>query len=128
MNQDEITTTGGQITSVNQLSVAGSIGIEKVRPYERNAKKHDKKQIKQIAKSIEEFGFNQPVELISYAIVNSTKADDIVLDLFGGSGSTMIACEKMGRIAYIQELDPKYVDVIIKRWENYTGNKAVKIE
>jgi DNA modification methylase len=69
----------------------------------------------------------KPVELISYAITNSTKAEDIVLDLFGGSGSTLIACEKMGRIAYIQELDEKYCDVIIKRFEDYTGLKAEKL-
>lgn len=69
----------------------------------------------------------KPVELISYAIKNSTKADDIIMDLFGGSGSTLIAAEKMGRIAYICELDEKYCDVIIKRWEDYTGNKAKKL-
>lgn len=69
----------------------------------------------------------KPVELISYALHNSSKADDIVLDLFGGSGSTLIACEKTNRICYMSELDPKYVDVIIKRWEDYTGNKAEKL-
>jgi DNA modification methylase len=69
----------------------------------------------------------KPVELISYAIANSTKADDVIADLFGGSGSTLIAAEKMGRTAYIQELDPKYCDVIIKRWEDYTGQKATKL-
>ncbi len=50
-----------------------------------------------------------------------------VLDLFGGSGSTLIACEQTGRMCYIMELDPHYVDVIIKRWENFTGEKAVLI-
>jgi site-specific DNA-methyltransferase (adenine-specific) len=69
----------------------------------------------------------KPVELISYAIHNSSKADDIVLDLFGGSGSTLIACEKTNRICYMSELDPKYCDVIIKRWEDFTGLKAEKI-
>lgn len=69
----------------------------------------------------------KPVELISYALHNSSKADDIVMDLFGGSGSTLIACEKTNRICYMSELDPKYVDVIIKRWEDYTGNKAEKL-
>jgi len=57
----------------------------------------------------------KPVELISYALFNSSKAEDIVLDLFLGSGSTLIACEKTNRICYGMELDPKYVDVIIKR-------------
>jgi DNA modification methylase len=69
----------------------------------------------------------KPVELISYAIHNSSKADDIVMDLFGGSGSTLIACEKTNRICYMSELDPKYCDVIIKRYEDYTGQKALKI-
>jgi DNA modification methylase len=69
----------------------------------------------------------KPVELISYALTNSTKADDIVLDLFGGSGSTMIACEKMGRTGYLLELDPRYIDVIVKRWEDYTRLKAEKL-
>lgn len=52
---------------------------------------------------------------------------DIVLDLFGGSGSTLIACEQLGRKCYTMELDPHYVDVIIQRWEDYTGKKAVKL-
>lgn len=63
----------------------------------------------------------KPVELIMYALTNSSKEDDIVLDLFGGSGATLIACEKMGRVAHISELDPKYVDVMIQRWCDYTG-------
>jgi DNA modification methylase len=49
-----------------------------------------------------------------------------VLDLFGGSGSTLIACEKTGRIARLMELDPRYVDVIVKRWQDYTGKKATR--
>ena len=69
----------------------------------------------------------KPVELFAYQIQNSTKKNDIVLDLFGGSGTTIIACEQTGRISYCMELDPKYCDVIIKRYENLTGNKAVKI-
>jgi len=69
----------------------------------------------------------KPVELITYAITNSSKQDDIVMDLFGGSGSTMIACEKTYRRAFLMELDPRYIDVIIKRWEDYTGEKAKKL-
>lgn len=69
----------------------------------------------------------KPVELIQYALFNSSKADDIVLDLFLGSGSTLIAAEKTGRICYGMELDPRYVDVIIKRWEDYTNDKATKL-
>jgi DNA modification methylase len=67
----------------------------------------------------------KPVELIERAITNSSKSRDIVLDLFGGSGTTLIAAERTGRSARLMELDPKYVDVIVQRWQDYTGNKAV---
>jgi DNA modification methylase len=66
----------------------------------------------------------KPVALPEEAINNSSKGMDIVLDLFGGSGSTLIACEKVGRKARLMELDAKYCDVIVKRWEDFTGNKA----
>ena len=66
----------------------------------------------------------KPVELIVNAILNSTKEKEIVLDLFGGSGSTLIACEQTGRSARIMEIDEHYCDVIIKRWENLTGYRA----
>lgn len=66
----------------------------------------------------------KPVELIGKAIKNSSKGDDIVLDLFGGSGSTLIACEQLNRKCYMMEIDPIYCDVIIKRWENLTGRRA----
>ena len=67
----------------------------------------------------------KPVELIERAIRNSSKSRDIVLDLFGGSGTTLIAAERTGRSARLLELDPKYVDVIIERWQNMTGQVAV---
>jgi hypothetical protein len=70
----------------------------------------------------------KPVELPERAITNSTKQGDSVLDLFGGSGSTLIACEKIGRLARVMELDPKYCDVIVKRWEDFTGKKAILAE
>lgn len=69
----------------------------------------------------------KPVEVSERAVVNSSKQDDLVLDPFLGSGSTLIAAEKTGRICYGMELDPKYIDVMIKRWEDYTGRKAEKI-
>jgi len=69
----------------------------------------------------------KPLEFIGVALRNSSRKGDIVLDLFGGSGSTLIACEQLNRICYMMELDPKYCDVIIKRWEALTGKKAVKI-
>jgi len=67
----------------------------------------------------------KPVELIERAITNSSKSRDIVLDLFGGSGTTLIAAERTGRSARLMELDPRYVDVIVKRWQEYTGGTAV---
>ena len=68
----------------------------------------------------------KPISLISMAINDNPKAKNIY-DSFGGSGSTLMACEQTGRNAYIMELDPKYVDVIINRWEQYTGEEAVLI-
>lgn len=69
----------------------------------------------------------KPIELIAQSIRNSSIRDQVVLDLFGGSGSTMMAAEQLNRKAYLMEFDPRYVDVIIKRWEKQTGNKAKKI-
>ena len=67
----------------------------------------------------------KPVALVERAIRNSSKTRDVVLDPFGGSGSTLIACEKAGRQARLIELDPKYVDVIIRRVQDYSGMAAV---
>lgn len=67
----------------------------------------------------------KPVKLFDYQIQNNKKGGDIVLDLFGGSGTTIVACEQNGRCARVMELDPRYVDVIIDRWEKLTGEKAV---
>ena len=67
----------------------------------------------------------KPVALIERALENSSKGGDIVSDLFGGSGSTLIACEKINRHARLMELDPKYCDVIIKRWQDFTGQQAI---
>ena len=66
----------------------------------------------------------KPVELFDYQICNNTKKGDVVLDLFGGSGTTLIACEQNGRESYLMELDPKYCDVIVERWEKLTNEKA----
>jgi DNA modification methylase len=70
----------------------------------------------------------KPVALIERALSNSSKGGDIVSDLFGGSGSTMIACEKTNRHSRMMELDPKYCDVIVKRWQEFTGKEAVHAE
>ena len=68
----------------------------------------------------------KPVELVERAIRNSSRPGDIVLDPFGGSGTTLIAAEKSGRKARLIELDPKYVDVIVRRWEDFTGQTAIR--
>lgn len=70
----------------------------------------------------------KPIEIIEIALDKSTDDGSLVLDLFLGSGSTMIACEKLGRKCYGMEIDPHYCDVIISRWEDYTGKKAKKIK
>ena len=67
----------------------------------------------------------KPVELCQRAIINSSKTKDIALDLFGSSGSTFIASERTSRRNRMMELDPRYVDVIIKRWQDYTGDEAI---
>lgn len=67
----------------------------------------------------------KPVELIAHAVENSSREGDVVVDIFGGSGSTLLACEQLGRRCRMMEIDPHYCDVIIQRWEDYTGKKAV---
>ena len=70
----------------------------------------------------------KPVRLMKKQVKNSTKKGEIVLELFGGSGSTLLACEELGRVCYANELSPVYCDVIIKRWEELTGQKAELIK
>lgn len=70
----------------------------------------------------------KPIPLFDYQIKNSSKSGDNVLDLFGGSGTTLMACEQDGRNAYLMEFDPRYVDVIIDRWEKFTGETAKLIQ
>ena len=72
----------------------------------------------------EEHPTMKPIELVARAVHNSSRKSNIVLDLFGGSGSTMIACEQLGRKNRSMELDPAYCDVIIDRWEKFTGRQA----
>ena len=70
----------------------------------------------------------KPIKLMARLIQNSSRKNEKVLDLFGGSGSTLIACEQLDRVCYMMEIDPAYCDVIIDRWEKFTGNTAEKIE
>ena len=69
----------------------------------------------------------KPLELVERAIENSSRAGDVVLDLFLGSGSTLIASERTGRVCYGLEIDPHYCQIVIARWEAFTGEKARKI-
>ena len=69
----------------------------------------------------------KPVPLIGKLIANSTREDGVVLDVFGGSGTTMIAAEQLGRQVFLMESDPRYVDVIVRRWEELTGEHAVRL-
>ena len=89
------------------------VPIESVKKYRNNAKLHPKEQIEQIKKSIEQFGMDDPIGIWKDEIVE-------------GHGR-LIACQQLGKTAYTMELDPHYIDVIIQRWENFTGEKAVKI-
>jgi site-specific DNA-methyltransferase (adenine-specific) len=67
----------------------------------------------------------KPVRLFAYQVANSTLREAVVLDLFAGSGTTAIACEQLGRSACLMESDPRFVDLILRRWEAFTGEKAV---
>ncbi len=69
----------------------------------------------------------KPVELVERAIRNSSRPGDVVLDPFGGSGTTLIAADNCQRHARLVELDPKYVDVIVRRWQDWTGDAAVRV-
>ena len=68
----------------------------------------------------------KPVELVERAIRNSSRPGDRILDPFGGSGTTLIAAEKSGRVARLMELDPRYVDVTVRRWQDWTGKSATR--
>ena len=68
----------------------------------------------------------KPVKLFRWILDDWSNSNDIILDPYLGSGSTLIACEQTGRTCFGMEIDPGYVDVIVERWENYTGEKAVK--
>ena len=70
----------------------------------------------------------KPIRLLARFIANSSRKGELVLDQFGGSGSTLIACEETGRKCRMMELDPGYCDVIVDRWEMFTGNKAELIK
>jgi DNA modification methylase len=105
-------TTGGKKIGDGERTVNGKPNI-----WRHNRANKDRKHTAQ-----------KPVEMISNAINNSSDINGICIDMFLGSGSTLIACEKTNRKCYGMEIDPHYCDVIVKRWEDYTGNKAERFE
>lgn len=130
---------GGTHYFVDDRTLSTVIDGENVRPEEMN-----KEELEELVKKIYELPTTiiredkplknsqhpdmKPVKLFGYLIKNSSRPNEIVLDPFAGSGTTVIACEQLGRKAYVVEYDPRYADVIIDRWEKLTGEKARKIE
>jgi DNA modification methylase len=98
--------------------------IEQVRAklYERTTVQYEKKPAKSNMHPT-----MKPVALVGRLMLNSSRRGDAVADYFGGSGTTLIAAEQLGRIAYLMEVSPQYCDIIVKRWEEYTGKKAVRV-
>lgn len=110
------------IYGLKETNVWDTIKSSQINSYDENGKRFD-----------EEGSFccvhptAKPISVPTNAIKNSSKEEEVILDLFGGSGSTLIACEQLNRKCYMMELDPHYIDVIIQRWENFTGKKAIKL-
>nr|DAJ75846.1 MAG TPA: adenine specific DNA methyltransferase [Caudoviricetes sp.] len=110
------------IYGLKETNVWDTIKSSQINSYDENGKRFD-----------EEGSFccvyptAKPISVPTNAIKNSSKEEETILDLFGGSGSTLIACEQLNRKCYMMELDPHYIDVIIQRWENFTGEKAIKL-
>lgn len=96
--------------------------------YAPKGTEHDVWTIRKLSPDKKIHTTQKPVELVERAIHNSSLINQIILDNFGGSGSTLIACEKLKRKCYMMEIDPHYIDVIVKRYKNYTGKKAKLIE
>lgn len=107
-----------------ELIVVGKKGKPEIRSH-TNDEYRDIWHIQRKVGKNEDHATAKPIELCARPIRHASKQDDIVLDLFGGSGSTLIACEQLNRKCYMMELDPKYCDVIVSRWEKLTGHKAV---
>ena len=95
--------------------------IEQLRPHQTTIIHMDKPVRSELHPTM------KPVELMAELIKNSSRKGEAVLDSFGGSGSTLMACEQLERRCYTCELNPLYIDVIIERWEKFTGKKAVKL-
>jgi DNA modification methylase len=117
--------------------------LEELTPHSSNARTHSRHQIRQIADSVKVFGFTnpvlidhkntiifghptvKPVALLADAILDYSARGEIVLDAFLGSGTTLIAAERVGRACFGMEIDPLHVDVAIRRWQRHTGDRAL---
>ena len=106
-----------------ELIVVGKRGKPEIRSH-TNDEYRDVWHLQRKVGKNEDHATAKPIELCARPIRHASKQDDIVLDLFGGSGSTLIACEQLNRKCYMMELDPKYCDVIVSRWEKLTGKTA----
>ena len=114
---------GHLMTDLEYIAVIGDQGPKKGLDFETYSKLYVGKK-----DADNELSYSKPVALCGKFIMLYSDKGDIVLDIFGGSGSTMIACEQLGRKCRMMELDPHYCDVIIARWEKLTGQKAVKVD
>ena len=114
---------GHLMTDLEYIAVIGDQGPKKGLDFETYSKLYVGKKDAE-----NELSYSKPVALCGKFIMLYSDKGDIVLDIFGGSGSTMIACEQLGRKCRMMELDPHYCDVIIARWEKLTGQKAVKVD
>lgn len=114
---------GHLMTDLEYIAVIGDQGPKKGLDFETYSKLYVGKK-----DADNELSYSKPVALCGKFIMLYSDKGEIVLDLFGGSGSTMMACEQLGRKCRMMELDPHYCDVIIARWEKLTGQKAVKVE
>ncbi len=120
----EVHGLGSDYKSTYELCVVGKKG----NPEIKNRFGRDYQDIWRVQRKMgknKDHATAKPIELLEKPVLHGSKMDDVVLDLFLGSGSTLIACEKTNRICYGMEIDPKYCDVIVKRWEEFTGEKAV---
>lgn len=104
------------------------VNVWEIRAIQSAASKDDsgKKWFEGGSKNLTLHPTQKPVELSKKAIVNSTKNDELIMDLFLGSGSTLIACEQTNRICYGMEIEPLYTDVTIRRWQQYTNQEAIR--
>lgn len=127
---DSIKTWNGGRKQVSVLDGIDLMGEEELRKAYKELIAHIETDVveEERTKKNDKHPTMKPIKLLARLIRNSSNVGDLVLDLFGGSGSTLMACEQVGRKCYINELDPKYCDVIIERWEQFTGKTATKIK